>query len=80
MEYEEYEQRCDELFCMDLPDTVKEYEENCDFQMKSRFDCHAIMIVHIQGERIKRRYVHHWKGIEDTWVRSLKSFFEFYKE
>jgi hypothetical protein len=35
MEYEEYEQRCDESFYMNLPDTVKEYEKNCDFQMKN---------------------------------------------
>ena len=65
---------------MDLPDTVKEYEKNCDFQMKSGFDWPAIMIIHIQGERMKRRYVQHWKGIEDTRVRSLKSLFELYKE
>jgi hypothetical protein len=80
MEYEEYEQRCDELFCMVLPDTVKEYEENCDFLIKSRFDCHAIMIIHIQGERMKRRYVQHWKGIEDTRERFLQRLFELYKE
>jgi hypothetical protein len=75
-EYEEYEQQCDELFCMDLPNTVKEYEENCDFLIKSRFDCHAIIIIHIQGERMKRRYVQHWKAIEDTRVRFLPRLFE----
>jgi hypothetical protein len=79
-EYEEYEQRCDELFCMDLPNTVKEYDENCDFLIKSRFDCHAIMIIHIQGERMKRRYVQLWKGIEDTRVRFLQRLFALYKE
>jgi hypothetical protein len=29
---------------------------------------------------MKRRYLQHWKGIEDTRVRSLKDLFELYKE
>jgi hypothetical protein len=80
-EYEEYEQRCDELFYMVLPNTVKEYEESCDFLIKTRFDCAAIMLIHIRGERMKRRYVvQHWKAIDDTRVRSLKRLFALYNE
>ena len=77
--YEEYEQWIDEFFGTDLPDTVKEFEEKCDFLTYWGCDFPGLMLIHIQGQRMKRRYLQHWKGIEDTRVRSLKNLFELYK-
>ena len=78
-EYEEYEQWLDGIFDTDLPDTVKEYEETCDFLTYYGCDYPGLMLIHIRGERMKRRCLQHWKGIEDTRVRSLKNLFELYK-
>jgi hypothetical protein len=71
---------------MVLPNTVKGHEQYCDYVMETHFDmllileCPAIMLIHIMGEQLKKRYAQHWKAIEDIRVRYLNRMFTLYKE
>jgi hypothetical protein len=38
------------------------------------------MLIHIIGEVMEKRYVQHWKAIEDILVRYLQRMFALYKE
>ena len=85
-EYDAFEQREDDIFYMVLPKSVKEYEEYCEDVIDTRFDillileCPAVMLIHIMGDKLKRRYKEQWQAIEDIRVRYLKSMFALYKK
>jgi hypothetical protein len=85
-EYDEYSQRGEEIFYMVLSKSVKGYEQYCDYVMETHFDMllilerPAIMLVHIIGGQLKKRYAQHRKAIEDIRVRCLKRIFALYKE
>ena len=84
-EYEKYV-REDKIFSIVLPKSVKEYEEYCEDVIDTRFDillileCPAVMLIHIMGDKLKRRYKEQWQAIEDIRVRYLKRLFALYKE
>jgi hypothetical protein len=57
---------------MVLPTTIKEYEQYCEYVIVTRL---KIMLIHIMGEKFKKRYVQHWKAIEDIRMRYLQRMF-----
>ena len=85
-EYEEYQQREDEIVYMVLPNSVNKYEKYCEDVIETPFDllllleCPAVMLIHIMGEKMKKQYTEQWEAIEDIRVRYLKRLFALYKE
>ena len=77
-EYEEYQQREDEIVYMVLPKSLKKYEEYCKDVIET--ECPALMLIHIMGEKLKKQYTEQWGAIEDIRVRYLKRLFALYKE
>jgi hypothetical protein len=61
-----------------FPITLKEYEQYCDYVIES--GGRDILVIHIMGEQMKKRYAQHWKAIEDIRVRYLQRMLALYKE
>jgi hypothetical protein len=79
-EYAKYEQQFqqeEKILYSNLPISLKEYEQYCNYAIVCTFD---LFPIHIVGEKLKKRDLQHWKAIEDIRVRSLKRLFKLYRE